>query len=69
MEEIFTNNLPLNHQGPVVHSIVSLTSSCQLVEYLRYLSLNFNEMLTNDVVSFEQPVPVNYLVCLKVSPS
>ena len=29
----------------------------KILAYLRYQHLNFNEMLTNDIVSFEQPGP------------
>ena len=50
------------HQGPVVQSIVSLTTSLMLtIWYLQHICdiyfQNFNETLTNDVVNFEQLSP------------
>ena len=81
-----------NEQGPVVQSVVSLTSSLRVIlltviadsiynilifflhckSYSHFfskrfqhicvsLNVNFNESLTNDVVSFEQLGPVVYL--------
>ena len=71
------------YQGPVVQSVVSLTSSLRVISLtvladsvyniliffaekmwvafaLQPLDLNFNESLTNDVVSFEQLGPGKY---------
>ena len=62
-------------QGPVVQSVVSLTSSLRVISltvladsiynFLKKfqhicitLDVNFNESLTNDIVSFEQLGPV-----------
>ena len=46
-------------QGPVVQSVVSLTSSLRAISKHICVSLdvNFNKSLTNDVVSFEQLGP------------
>ena len=62
------------HHGPLVQSVVSLTSSLRVISltvladsmynFLKFqhicvsLDVKFYESLTNDVVSFEQPGPV-----------
>ena len=69
----------VNFQGPVVQSVVSLTSSLRVISLtvlaiynIQYsdnffskkfqhicvsLNVNFNKLLTNDIVSFEQLGP------------
>ena len=63
-----------NDQGPVVQSVVSLTSSLRvfsltvladsihniLIFFAEKLDVNFNESLTNDIVSFEQLGPEQF---------